>query len=282
MNITILGHVCIDHNKSEGATYTSAGGPASFMFRVFNYIPQVTVNIISPYGKDFFSYLQPSAIYPKEPNGEKTLIYENSSQANLKIQKSFNREFSYPPLITDELLNIIQVSDIIFVAPLTPFYDVDYVKKCLTVAKKDSLKILLPRGYYRDFTDEDEVIERNFDDAEDFIPYFNFIITSEQDHHDMMHITRKWAKETSVIMTLGEKGAMYLDSAHSYIVSTKPVSYKDIIDSVGAGDIFSAIFGYKYYLTHDVRKSMELANNIARQCLFSSADNLHFILPKQP
>lgn len=280
MNITILGHVCIDHNKSEGVTYTSAGGPASFMSRVFAHIPHITTNIISPYGKDFSPYLQSGIIYPKEPNNEKTLIYENSSQANLKIQKSFNREFSYPPQITDELLSIIQASDILFVAPLTPFYDVDYVKKCLAVTKKDSLKILLPRGYYRDFTDEDEVIERNFDEAEDFITHFDFIITSEQDHHDMMHITRKWAKETNVIMTLGEKGAMYLDSTHSYIVPTKPVSYKDIIDSVGGGDIFSAIFGYEYYLTHDVRKSMELANNVARQCLFYSADNLHFILPK--
>jgi sugar/nucleoside kinase (ribokinase family) len=278
MNITILGHVCIDHNKSEGATYTSAGGPASFITRVFNHIPHVTTKIISPYGKDFSQYLHVSTLYPKEPNGEKTLIYENSSQANLKIQKSFNREFSYPPLITDELLGVIQESDIIFIAPLTPFYGVDYIKKCLTAAKKDSLKILLPRGYYRDFTDEDEVIERNFDEAEEIISLFDFIITSEQDHHDMIHITRKWAKETHVIMTLGEKGAMYLDSTHSFIVPTAPVSYKDIVDSVGSGDIFSAIFGYEYYLNHNIRKAMERANNVARQCLFTSADDLHFDL----
>ncbi len=280
MNITILGHVCIDHNKSEGATYTSAGGPASFMTRVFKHIPQVVVNIISPHGKDFAPYLHSRTIYPKDPGGEKTLIYENSSQANLKIQKSFNREYSHPPSITDELLAIIQASDIIFVAPLTPFYSIDYVKKCLAVAKKECLKILLPRGYYRDFTDEDEVIERNFDQAEEIIPFFDFIITSEQDHHDMMHITRKWAKETKVIMTLGEKGAMYLDAQHSFIVSTDPVSYKEIVDSVGSGDIFSAIFGYKYNLSHDVRKSMEIANNVARQCLFYSADTLRFTLPK--
>jgi len=280
MNITVLGHVCIDHNKSEGAAYTTAGGPASFMTRVFSHIPGIELHLISPYGMDFLTYLQSGSIYPHKPSGEKTLIYENSSQANLKIQKSFNREFSYPPEITDELLEIIQASDIIFVAPLTPFYTVEYVKKCLAVAKRDTIKILLPRGYYRDFTDENEVIERNFDEGEDFISLFDFIITSEQDHHNMMHISRKWAKETKVIMTLGEKGAIYLDSQRSFIVSTDPVSYKEIVDSVGSGDIFSAIFGYKYHLTHDIHESIESANNVARQCLFSAADKLHFVLPK--
>ena len=81
-------------------------------------------------------------------------------------------------------------------------------------------------------------------------------------------------------MTQGDKGAQYFSQNTSLMVPVDPVDPKDIVDSVGSGDIFSASFGYKYYLTKDVKKSLEFANNIARQCLFSKADNLQFMLPE--
>ena len=208
------------------------------------------------------------------------MVYENNSEGNLRTQKALNREFTRPVPIDEGLIKRIEKSDIIYFAPLTPAYEVEYVKKCFSYVPKDALKIFLPQGYCRDFTQDDEVIQRTFVEAKDLVPLFDFVIVSEQDHQDMLSITRKWAEEIKVIMTMGDKGAMYLDRMHSFIVHTEKVPVKDVVSSIGSGDIFSASFGYMYRLTQDVHKSLEFANSIARQCLFFKADNLHFTLPK--
>jgi sugar/nucleoside kinase (ribokinase family) len=207
-------------------------------------------------------------------------VYENSSQGNLRTQRALNREYANPVPVDEGIISLIKNSDIIFFAPLIPSYGVEYVKTCLSYARKDALKILLPQGYYRDFTGENEVVQRVFVEADEIIPLFDFVIVSEQDHQDMLAITHKWSKKINVIMTMGDKGAMYLDKSHSYIVAAQEVSYKEIVDSVGSGDIFSASFGYKYRLTQDAHKSIEFANNIARQCLFFKPDTLQITLPE--
>ncbi|MCX6730770.1 MAG: PfkB family carbohydrate kinase [Candidatus Roizmanbacteria bacterium] len=280
MNITILGHVCIDHNKSESATYIAAGSPAMYIARIYNKFPQTKTQIIAPFGSDFSQHIHYSSIYPQLSQGEKTLLYENRSEGNLRTQKALNREHAHPVPIDEGLIARLQTSDIVYFAPLIPTYGVDYIKTCLSYVPKNALKILLPQGYYRDFTEEDEVIQRAFIEEADIIPLFDFAIVSEQDHQDMLAIIHQWAKDIKVIMTMGDKGAMYVDRVHSYISPTKAVPVNDIIDSVGSGDIFSASFGYKYRLTGNIHKSLDFANNIARQCLYFKPDSLNIILPK--
>lgn len=281
MNITILGHVCIDNNKSEGISYIGSGGPAVYIARIYSKFPHTKTRIIAPYGSDFSRYINSSInIYPHSPLGDKTLRYENSSQGNLRAQKSLNRECAQPVPVDEELISLMKSSDIVYFAPLIPTFGVEYVKTCLSYVPKNALKILLPKGYYRDFTEDDEVIQRTFTEAYELLPLFNFVIVSEQDHQDMLSITHKWSKEINVIMTMGDEGAMYLNESGSYIVPTKAVPFKDIVDSVGSGDIFCASFGYKYRLTNNIDKSLEFANNITRQCLFFKPDDLRFTLPK--
>lgn len=280
MNITILGHVCIDNNISEGASYTAAGSPAMYIARIYNKLPQTKTQIIAPFGNDFLPHMNSVTIYPNTAQRDKTLLYENSSQGNLRTQKALNREYALPLPIDEGIISLMKSSDLIYFAPLIPSYGVEYVQTCLSYAPKSALKILLPQGYYRDFTNENEVIQRTFLEADELLSLFDFVIVSEQDHQDMLAITHRWAKNIKVIMTMGDKGAMYLDSSHSYISSTRAVPVKDIIDSVGSGDIFSASFGYKYRLTRDIHQSLEFANNIARQCLYFKPDNLKIVLPK--
>lgn len=281
MNITILGHVCVDHNFSEGATYTSVGSPALFIARIFSSIPQARANIrvITPYGPDFNSYKHGLTLYPSTPSNTKTLTYENRSKGNLRVQKASNRDESHPVSLSDELTSVIQSSDIIFFAPLVPNYSVEYIKTALSFVSNNALKILLPQGYYRDFTDDDEVYPRKFVEANELVPLFDFVIVSEQDHHEMLATAKRWSRDSKVILTIGEKGALFFDDNRSFLVPTRAVPLRDIVDSVGSGDIFSAAFGYEYMRTHDVYGAMDFANMIARQCLFSKAENLRFVLP---
>jgi len=57
MNISILGHVCIDKNTSEHTSYVAAGSPAMFMNRIYKQFPNCPTNIIASYGQDFLKYL---------------------------------------------------------------------------------------------------------------------------------------------------------------------------------------------------------------------------------
>ena len=280
MKITIIGHVCIDNNISESVTYTTAGSPAMFMNKIYKKFPDVLTNIIAPYGRDFETYTKAINIFPKKSIGELTLIYENKSQGNLRTQKALNREYAKPLIIDNELKRIVAESDIIFFAPLTPDYSVPYVTELIKFTQESCLKILLPQGYYRSFDQENNVIQRDFIEAELILPLFDFVIVSEQDHKEMEIISKKWSEKIKVIMTLGDKGVGYFYKNESIVVPVEKVEAEDIVDSVGSGDIFSASFGFKYFLTKDIKKSLEFANNIARQCLFYSADNLQFVLPE--
>jgi sugar/nucleoside kinase (ribokinase family) len=280
MNITVVGHVCIDNNISENVTYTSAGSPAMFMVKVYKKFPDVLVNIIAPYGRDFLTYLGNVHIYPKKPTAERTLIYENKSRDNIRTQKALNRKYAKPLPIDTEFKKIIASSDVIFFAPLTPDFSLDYVENFITPAKKDQVKILMSQGYCRDFDKDDNVIQRDFIEAAKIIPLFDFVIVSDQDHKDINNIAKSWAERTNVIITLGDKGAKHLYRNDSIFASVDPVKSEDIVDSVGSGDIFSAAFGYKYFLIKNVKKSLEFANNIARQCLFYPSNNLQFTLPQ--
>lgn len=280
MKITIIGHVCIDNNVSEHSTYTTAGSPAMFMNKVYKKFPVVETNVIAPYGVDFLVYAQEVNMFPKKPISDRTLIYENISQGNKRIQKALNREYAKPISLESNLQKIISESDVIFFAPLTPDYSIQYVVDLMKSTKTDSLKILLPQGYYRSFDKEDNVIQRDFVEADSLVPLFNIVIVSEQDHKEIHTITKKWSKKTQVIMTLGDKGSSYLYQGEMLLAPVHQVKIEEIVDSVGSGDVFSASFGYKYHLTKDIKKSLEFANNIARQCLFWPANNLQFILPE--
>jgi len=279
MNITILGHVCIDTNSAEHTSYTSAGSPAIFMNKVYRQFPGVKSQIIAPYGADFLPYLKGIPIYPNKPSEKKTLLYKNIMHGNIRIQKAINREYVELLPITDEMQDIISQSDVIYLAPLTAGYSIQYVHYLMQFAHKDALKILLPQGYYRSFDSENTVHQREFKEADILLPLFDFVIVSEQDHFVMNEYSKKWAQNIRVIVTEGEKGAHYFYKNESTLVPTKPVRPEDIIDSVGSGDIFSASFGYTYFKTKDVHASIEFANNIARQCLFYKADSLKITLP---
>jgi sugar/nucleoside kinase (ribokinase family) len=77
---------------------------------------------------------------------------------------------------------------------------------------------------------------------------------------------------------LGDRGALYLDKKTKVLVPTDPVKPEDIVDSVGSGDIFSASFAYKYFLTKQIKESIVFANTVARQGLFYPADALKFTI----
>jgi sugar/nucleoside kinase (ribokinase family) len=274
MNIFIFGTVCIDKNTSENSSYINSGGPAIHMNNIFKQFGDCTVTTVASYGPDLLPYIKDLNLYPSSPSCDKTLIYENIMKNGIRVQKSTNRNYAFSIDIDVTLSELLQKTDIVFFAPQQPIFSKTYIESITKRIKKDTITVLLPQGYFRDFDQNDQVIVREFIEASDILPYINIVITSEQDHPKMMGMAKEWSKKNNIIsiVTLGEKGAISFKKNQDFNLPTNPIPLSQIIDSVGAGDIFSASFAYKYRRSNDILISGNYANAVTRQCLFFPSD----------
>lgn len=275
MNVVVLGHVDIDYNQSENSSYFTAGSPAVFINKVYAQIPDTKTVVIASYGKDFIKVKGELPLVELENIPEKTLVYENVSKNNERTQKAYNRENALPPQLNKKEKAILSSSDICFVAPILPNFSEDYLREAFSNLKKTSLRVLIPQGYYRDFDEQDNVIAREFSE-ENILNMFDLAIVSDQDGENMLKKAKEWVKKYGalVIVTTGKDGAVAVTKDGNIKMPARTVEEKDIVDTVGSGDIFTAAFACKYYLTKNIEKSGKFANEIARQCLFFTPDNI--------
>lgn len=281
MNITVLGHVCIDHNQSEGTSYVGAGGPAIFIKKIFEQLPSCSVHIITPYGSDMLACAPDLNLYPNTPTMEKSLVYENMSEHGQRTQKVYNVTETSLISLDEDIIEILKTTDILFISPLTPVFSPEYLAKVMAYVSKTTLKVLLPQGYFRDFDTEHNVITREFTEADKVLPLVDVVVLSEEDYPRMRELVESWrAYGIVVVMTLGEKGVMAFHKREEITVATDPVLEDDVVDSVGSGDIFSASFAYDYYNNKNLRHALTYGNMIARQCLFFAPDDIRIKPPK--
>lgn len=271
MNITVLGHVCIDKNMSEHASYTGAGGPGMFMDRIFRQFPDVETTIVSPYGIDFLPFQQGMLLIPKHPTSKRTLIYGNTVKNTIRKQKAYNRLSAKPVPISHTISTILANTDILIIAPLLSNYSPSYLQSVILNTNPRALKVLLPQAYYRSFDRFNRVIQRQFKESSDILSLVNIVVVSKEDQINMKKEIRTWTQNHPhliAVMTMAEKGAVVCKHGKDIMLPTVLLPKKDIVDSVGSGDIFSAGFAYCYRKTNDVRKAGKFANALARQSLF--------------
>lgn len=277
MNIFILGNVNIDKNISEHSSYVVAGSPAMFMNRIYKQFPDCATTIIASYGQDYLTYLDGVNIFPKAPNSKRTLVYENVSKNGRRVQKAYHREEAVPVPIDDNVRKFLSSADIVFIAPLLPNFPRNYFSTIKSVTGERTLIVLLPQGFYRNFDNKNNVVVREFVEANEILPYMDIVIASDQDRPDILNICKKWSQNNPNLITViteGKKGANIIRNGIETIVATIPVAEGDIVDSVGAGDTFSGAFAYQFKKTYDIVKAGKFANAIARQKLFFKPDNI--------
>ncbi len=275
-HITILSTLCIDHNLSEHTTYVGAGSPAIFMARVFLQIENIDTSIISKYGADFLPYRKNFQILPAQPTSYQTLIYENDSTTGTRIQKALFRGNSSTVKLSTEIKHALNQSQIFLFAPLLPIYSSRDLSELMASLPKSTLKILLPQGYFRQFDQDNVVHSKPFTEASEILPLFDLVILSNQDFPGIEEIAQSWTTTYNliVIVTKAEAGCLIFSPNQIITVPVEPVPLAEIVDSVGSGDIFGAIFAYSFWQHHDLKKAAELANKVARENLFYSSDHL--------
>jgi sugar/nucleoside kinase (ribokinase family) len=280
-NTVILGHICIDRNEAEQASYTSWGSSALFTARYFQDHFGCEPAVISAYGPDFEDYRSDFTLFPESPNAKHTLVYENILKDNKRTQYAHHAADSFEPPLTEEVIGLIETAEILIVATLLPSYSARYVQEALSHARPSCLKILVVQGYLRTIDADDSVRTRDFPESAGVLPNFDIVVFSDEDHPNIEELARKWKKQshsTNIIMTQGPKGASIVEDDHMRNIPTTPVPPEEIVDSVGCGDVFAAAIAYHYFKGKDLAAAITAAHRAARHKLL--ATNLGSNVPR--
>jgi len=272
-NIVLVGHVCIDHNTTESATYTNWGSSVLYMAKYLQATYFSVPLVITNYGPDIVPYLPAVDMVPDKPNQGQTLVYENDTRSVPRIWKAHNTEYAEPPELTAAVIEAVREADIVVVATLLPNYSPAYVQELLSYAKPSALRVLCPQGYLRHIEADGLVTPRRFTEADDIIPLFDLIIFSEEDHPQALKVAQQWQshnKDTHFIVTQGPGGASIVTEKEITAVPTTPLTPEQIIDSVGCGDVFAATALYDYYQKKDMVSAIKAAHRAAAKKLLST------------
>jgi len=273
MSIVLVGHVCIDHNVSEKSSYTRWGSGLMYMAHYAQAHLQTKPVLLAPYGSDFAPYSQDVTLLSEEQSTP-TLIYENHTNNRIRTQRCEHANFANPVKLNSAIKASLSSADILVVAPLLPNFSASYVIELLAHKKAGGLSVLLPQGYFRSITSDGLVLPRKFEEAADIIPLFDMVIFSEEDTSTAIELAKQWSKQSRgvIIVTQGLLGASGIAQGSVESVSTQTIPVNQIVDSVGAGDIFSIAAMHDYYQNKDLRKAMIAGNSAARARLLQGIE----------
>ena len=270
MKIVLCGHVCIDVNTSEDATYTSWGSALMYMAHYFQDQLKIDPVLIAAHGRDFEQYAK-GVTFLTVSEDDHTLIYKNHTINSRRLQQCEHVADAKPVSITAAVKDSVAQADIVCVAPLLPNFSAAYVRELLSSKKSKSLAVLLPQGYLRTVDHEGYVQPREFEEASAIIALFDMVILSEDDHRNCMQLAQQWARQApqaAIIVTQGSRGASLISADDVKPVETEPVAENRIVDSVGCGDTFSAALMYSYLQGGDIIAAIQAGNAAARAKLF--------------
>ncbi len=269
--VVLVGHVCVDHNKSEHATYESWGSSVLYMATSFHKQFGLHPLAISSYGPDLLPYLPDVQLLPASPNQPNTLVYENNSTSGKRVQHCHNIGSAGPPELSADEIQMLREADIIVVATLLPNYSADYLRTLLANTKPNVLKVLCPQGYFRHITKEGRVEPRDFAEAADVVPLFDIVMYSEEDYPQAFELAKTWKQrmDTEVIVTQSAAGATIVSKDQDKHIPTTPIAAKDIVDSVGCGDTFAAAVTYSFYRSHNLPEAILDGHHAATKKLLS-------------
>lgn len=202
----------------------------------------VKTHIISEYGTDFTEYIRDFTLMAIEPRGDNTLIYKNNVENGHRTQFCPNPEDSLPVQLDEAMTKLIARADIFIVAPDIPNYSDTYIREAINNTKQGCKKILMPQGLLREI--DETLITRGVLRNPDIVSLFDATVISDEDIDNAMETAKLWSEKytsTAIIVTRAKNGAALLRNGDvANILTEHPLNDSEIINPVGAGDMFSA------------------------------------------
>ena len=275
--VVILGHVCIDENIIEGKSYKSWGSPAMYVASYYAREYGIKTHIISQYGTDFTEYVRDYTLMTTSPGNSKTLIYRNNVENGQRTQSCPNPEDSLPVQLDEATVALIASADIFIVAPGIPNYSDAYIREAISYTKQGCKKILMPQGLLREI--DGTLISRGVLKNPDIVSPFDVTIISDEDIDSAVETAKLWSEKytsTAIIVTRAKNGAALLKNGNTINIPTgHPLNDSEIINPVGAGDMFSAEVTMKLFEGLPVEGSIRSAHVSTAKILTSrSQQNL--------
>jgi sugar/nucleoside kinase (ribokinase family) len=270
--VVIVGHVCIDHNVTEHATYHSWGSPAMYIDDYYQKSLAIKPKIITSYGPDFLPYSAHVELIPSKPQQQSTLLYRNIITTDLRTWYCEHTAYAVPPKLTPEAVAALQQADICILGLLLPNYPANYAKELLRHTRPDCIKGMVTQGYLRNVGMDSKVTPRDFAEAAEVLPLFNVAVLSDEDHPQAAAMAKRWKRLPGVqdiVLTHGPRGAGIVGPKSEEIIPTSPLRDEDIVDSVGCGDVFFGSLMYEYFLSGDLASAIANAHVAARKKLLA-------------
>jgi sugar/nucleoside kinase (ribokinase family) len=270
--IVLLGHVCIDKNEGEHASYTNWGSTVLYTANYFRRSLNIHPTVISSFGLDFEAYRSQFRLLPDHPTTSKTLLNGNFMRGKERVRTSRQLEGATPPELTSEISAALEDADVFILAPLLPNYDAAYVQSVLSHVRPNCVKGLSMQGYVRDVDVDGLIHPCDFAEAEEILPLFDVAVASEDDHPGIMALAHKWKQQspkTNIIITQAANGASIIQNTGEENIPTTPVSPDEIVDSVGCGDIFLGTLAYWMSLGGELTNAIVAAHAAARAKLLT-------------
>lgn len=268
--VVILGHVCIDENSIEGVSYRSWGSPAMYVAAYYAREYGVKTHIISEYGKDFTEYIHEFTAMATAPREGRTLIYRNNVENEHRIQFCPNPEDSPVVPLDESIGRLIASADIFIVAPNIPNYSSLYVSEAISHTKQSAKKILMPQGLLRAIDYQGLITRASLGDPS-VIGLFDVLVISDEDISNAVETATAWSREytkISIIITRAREGATLLHDSQTIDIPTPhPLDAHEIINSVGAGDMFSAEIAIKLFEGVSTELAIEFAHSSTARML---------------
>ena len=241
------------------------GAPANFIFHTAEFGADATAfsaigqddlgtELLSVVAETGINLVAERLIYP---TGKVDVCVNSEGVANYQ----FNEDCAWDHLpLTSELMTLSQEADLIAFGTLAQRNEISKktIHKALEL-KKDSCKVLFDINLRADFYNK-EIIEKSLN-------YTDILKLNEEEIvilQDLLGLSIQQIIDTYklelVISTLGSEGSCIMTNSHSF---EYPAVKCKVIDTVGAGDSFTASFIINYLQGMDIPEAQKLASKVA-------------------
>ena len=122
-------------------------------------------------------------------------------------------------------------------------------------------RVLAAQGYLRAWDADGTVRRRAWDDAPEVLRRVSVAVVSEEDVEGDLDLARSWARDSAVVVTLAERGALLLRGGREEAL---PGFTADrVVDPTGAGDAFCAGLALALAEGNDLSAATRFANAVA-------------------
>lgn len=179
--------------------------------------------------------------------------------------------------LDEAMTKLIACADIFIVAPDIPNYSDVYMREAISYTKRGCKKILMPQGLLREI--DGTLVSRGVLKNPDIVSPFDVTIISDEDIDSAVETTKLWSEKytnTAIIVTRAKNGAALLKNGNTINIPTEhTLNDSEIINPVGAGNMFSAEVAMKLFEGLSIEKSIQSAHvSIARILTSRSQQNL--------